>query len=80
MRTRLKKAIIEELNLKDIGVNDIIDEAPLFGEGLGLDSLDAIELVVMIKRVFDVELEDNEDAQQAFQTFNTLLAYIESHS
>ena len=78
IRTQLKLAIINELNLSDITPDDIIDNEPLFGDGLGLDSLDAIELVVMVKRVFNVE--NNEEGQQAFATFNSLLEYIQKHS
>lgn len=80
IRTQLKLAIINELNLSDITPDDIIDNEPLFGDGLGLDSLDAIELVVMVKRVFNVEIDDNEEGQQAFATFNSLLEYIQKHS
>ncbi|GAB1410795.1 phosphopantetheine-binding protein [Desulfovibrionales bacterium] len=78
-RTKLKQALITELDLEDITIDDIVDEAPLFGEGLGLDSLDAIELVVLVQRNFGITMHDQEEARAAFQSFNTLLAYIEKH-
>ncbi len=79
-RAKLKEALIRELDLEDITVDDIMDEAPLFGEGLGLDSLDAIELVVLVQRNFGITMQNQEEARAAFQTFNTLLAYIEAHA
>ena len=76
-KTKLKHALIEELKLEDLTVEDIDDEAPLFGEGLGLDSLDAIELVVLIQRNFGLPMQDQEEAQKAFASVNTLVAYID---
>jgi len=76
-KTKLKKALIEELKLEDLTPEDIADDAPLFGEGLGLDSLDAIELVVLVQRNFGLSMQDQEEAQKAFASVNTLVAYIE---
>lgn len=74
----LKEMIIKELHLEDLTPADIDDEAPLFGEGVGLDSLDAVELVVQIQRHYGVEIKDMEEGRQAFQTINTLAEYIET--
>ena len=79
IRAALKKAIVEDLRLEDVTPEEIADAASLFGGGLGLDSLDAIELVVLVKKYFGVDLEDAEDAKKAFASINALAAYIEGH-
>ena len=76
-RTVLKKAIVAELNLEDVVPEEIDDDAPLFGEGLGLDSLDAVELTVLIQRDFGVVMDDVDAAKEAFASINTLAAYID---
>jgi acyl carrier protein len=76
-REKLKVSLVRDLNLADVSPEDIVDDDPLFGEGLGLDSLDAIELVVLVQRNFGISIKDPEEAKAAFQTFNSLLAYIE---
>lgn len=78
IRTVLKKAIVEELNLEDVLPEDIKDDAPLFGEGLGLDSLDAVELTVLVQRLFGVVMDDVEAAKEAFASINALASYIET--
>lgn len=76
LENELKKMIIEELNIDDISPEEIADEDPLFGEGLGLDSLDAVELVVVLKKNYKVDLQDMEKAKAAFSSIKTLADYI----
>ena len=78
VRTLLKRALVEELNLEDVSPEDIADDAPLFGEGLGLDSLDAIEVVVLVRRNFGISMDDVEEARAAFASVNALAGYIEA--
>jgi acyl carrier protein len=77
IKEKLKQVLIEELNLEDFEPDEIEDDAPLFGDGLGLDSLDAVELVVVIQKHFGVEIKDMEEGRPALQSINTLAAYIE---
>lgn len=79
-RTKLKRAMVEDLHLEDVSPGDIEDDAPLFGEGLGLDSLDAIELVVLVQRRFGVDMRDAEAANAAFASINALAEYIDAHA
>lgn len=72
IKEELKQALIEGLNLEDVRPEDIDDDAPLFGEGLGLDSLDAVEIVVLVQRAYGVEIKDMEEGREAFQSINGL--------
>lgn len=72
----LKKQIIEELNLEDLKPEDIQDDAPLFVEGLGLDSIDALELVVIMEKHHDVRIPDETVGRQVLQSINTMAEYI----
>jgi acyl carrier protein len=79
LREQLKKIIIEDLNLEDIDASELNDNDPLFGdEGLGLDSLDAVELVVLIQKHFDVEIKDMEEGREALASINSLADFIET--
>lgn len=75
----LKELIIEALDLEDITPEEIIDNDPLFGEGLGLDSIDALELGLAIKKSFDIKIEANsQQTKEHFYSINSLVAFIES--
>jgi len=75
----LKKYLIDDLHLEDVNPEDIDDQAPLFGdEGLGLDSLDAVELVVVVQKRFGVLVKDMEEAKEAFASVNSLTEFIVS--
>ncbi|MEI6895108.1 MAG: phosphopantetheine-binding protein [Colwellia sp.] len=79
-RTILKSLIIETLDLEDISPDDIIDDEPLFGEGLGLDSIDALELGLAIKKTFDVKIEANSEKTKAhFYSIDNLVQFIEQN-
>jgi len=74
-KQKLKEAIIEHLNL-EMEPTEIADDEPLFDEGLGLDSLDAVELVVVIEKHFGVKIQNMEEGMEAFQSINALEAFI----
>lgn len=76
IRETLKVKLIEQLSLEDITPDEITDEMPLFGEGLGLDSLDAVEIIVLLQRNFEVEVKDAQESRAIFLNVNTLAEYI----
>lgn len=80
MQLKIKQLIIESLNLEEITPDEIDTDSPLFGEGLGLDSIDALELGMAIKNQFGVALSsDSEDIRHHFYSVATLADYIASH-
>jgi len=76
LKRKLKEMIIEELQIEDITPDEIDDDAPLFGEGLELDSLDAVELVVQLQVYFGVEIKNIEEGRPALQSINTLADFV----
>jgi Acyl carrier protein len=74
---KLKEQIIAELNLEDIKPEDINDDSPLFGEGgLGLDSIDALELIVLLEKNYGIKIEDPKEGKTIFYSIRTLAEYI----
>ena len=79
LKPRVKAMIIQRLKLEGMTPEQIDDQAPLFGEGLGLDSIDALELVLGIEQVFGVKIEDEAAGMKAFKSVDALTAYIAEH-
>ena len=77
LKYELKKHIVEELNLQDIKPEDIKDDAPLFGDGLGLDSIDALELVVLMEKFYGVRITDETVGLKVLSSINTMADYIQ---
>lgn len=75
----LKEQIIDVLNLEELQPDDIDAEAPLFGEGLGLDSIDALELIVLMEKKYGIKLKDPKEGKEIFKSVATMAAYIATH-
>ena len=76
LKTDLKEMLVKDLKLQDITPEEIGDDDPLFEQGLGLDSLDAVELVVLINKHYDIQIQDMEEGKVAFASINALADYI----
>ncbi len=76
VKTQLKRLMVEGLRLEDVKPEDIQDAEPIFVEGLGLDSIDALELVVLVEEHFRVAIPDEEVGKLAFASVNALTDYI----
>jgi len=74
----LAHVVIDGLHLEELTPNDIDPHAPLFGEGLGLDSIDALELAVLIERTYGVKIGDAQTGRTAFASLNALQQHITS--
>lgn len=79
LRTELKEKIIEQLNLEDMEVADIDDSEMLFGDGVGLDSIDALELIVMLEKDYGIKLTDPKEGKKIFVNISTMADYIEAN-
>ena len=75
----LKVQIIEQLNLQHLKPEDIGDDQPLFVEGLGLDSIDALELIVLLEKNYGIKIEDPKDGKKIFFSIRTMAEYITEH-
>ena len=76
LKQELKNKIIKELNLEGMNIEDISDNGPLFKEGLGLDSIDALELIVMLDKDYGIKLNDPLQAKNVFESIENLAKYI----
>jgi acyl carrier protein len=76
LKQELKNKIIEVLNLEDINTEEIDDNDSLFGDGLGLDSIDVLELIVMLDKNYGIKLIDPKEGKNIFQSIETMATYI----
>lgn len=76
---KLKVQIIKQLNLEDVKPEDIDPEEPLFGGGLGLDSIDALELIVLLEKEYGIRIENPKDGQKIFFSLKSLAEFISAH-
>jgi acyl carrier protein len=76
---KLKEEIITVLNLEDLTPEEIETEAPLFGTGLGLDSIDVMELVMLMEKNYGIKIEDLKEGRKIFTSVKTLAEYVAAH-
>jgi acyl carrier protein len=80
LKQQLKVQIIQFLNLTELTPEDIKDNEPLFGDGLGLDSIDSLELIVLLKKEYGINIQDPKEGRKILVDVNTMADYIEAHS
>ena len=79
LKRQLKQQIIEVLSLEEINPEDIVDSEPLFGDGLGLDSIDALELIVLMEKNYGIRLSNPAEGKAIFASLDTMADYIAQH-
>lgn len=80
LKLTLKEQIIESLNLQGMKPEDIDDNAPLFGEGLGLDSIDSLELMVLMERNYGIKIEDAREGRKVLGSVQSMADYIQENT
>jgi acyl carrier protein len=76
---KLKTELIEQLNLEDLEPDDIETTAPLFGDGLGLDSIDALEIIVLLEKEYNIKISDPREGKEIMYSVESLANFIESN-
>ena len=79
LKQTLKKQIISFLNLTPLTPDEIKDDEPLFGDGLGLDSIDSLELIVLLKKEYGIIIQDPKEGRKILVDVNTMVDYILAH-
>lgn len=79
LMTNLKQQIIDALNLKHLKPEDIGDDQPLFVEGIGLDSIDALELIVLLQQKYNVRITNPQDGPTIFRSVKSIADYIQAN-
>ncbi|MDO4727383.1 MAG: phosphopantetheine-binding protein [Bacteroidota bacterium] len=79
LKEELKSKIIETLNLEELTTSDIQDNDALFGDGLGLDSIDALELIVLLDKEYGIRLADPKEGRTIFTSVQTMAEYIHAN-
>jgi acyl carrier protein len=79
LKLQVKQQIVQFLNLMTVKPEEISDDEPLFGEGLGLDSIDSIELIVLLQREYGITIQDPKEGRKILVDINTMVDYIEKH-
>lgn len=74
--TELKKEIILQLNLQDVTPESIKDNAPLFGDGLGLDSIDVLELIVLLQKKYGIKVNGAEEGKSVFFSVQSMAEFV----
>ena len=80
LKEQLKRQIIQFLNLTDLTPADISDNEPLFGDGLGLDSIDSLELIVLLKKEYGIDIKDPREGRNILVDVATMASYIQANS
>ncbi len=80
LEEKLKTQIITQLNLEEVGVEDFGNDDPIFGDGLGLDSIDALELIVLLEKEYGLKVANPEEGGKIFTSINTMANYIRENT
>jgi len=80
LKEKLKALIVEELRITHVAPQAITDDEPIFADKLGLDSIDAVEVVYLVEKYFNIKIKDMKEARPALQSINTLAAFIEARA
>lgn len=80
LKAKLKALLVQDLRITHVTPEQITDDEPIFGERLGLDSIDAVEVVYLVEKNFGVTIKDMKEARPALQSINTLAAFIEART